>query len=139
MIIGYAGGTWDMFHIGHLNILKAARSQCDRLIVGVKPDEAVFQSKQKYPIIPYNERCEILRAIRYVDAIVPLDRLEADLQICTEIGANVQFIGSDYKGTPYFNKLEQDFARAGKKLIFLPYTENTSSTILREKLLGYGK
>ncbi len=133
MIIGYTTGVYDMFHIGHLNILKRAKEQCDYLIVGVSTDELVQHDKNKTPIIPFAERCAIVEAIRYVDKVVPqLDK--------NKFGAwekyhfNKMFVGSDWKGTPQWAKFEEEFAPVGVEIVYLDHTDGISSTILRDRL-----
>ncbi len=134
MIIGYTTGVYDMFHIGHLNILKRAKEQCDYLIVGVSTDELVLKEKNKLPIIPFAERCEIVRAIKYVDRIVPqYDKNKADAW--SRLGFHKMFVGSDWKGTPQWKQFEQDFAQLGVQIVYLDHTDGISSTILREKIL----
>lgn len=131
--IGYTTGVYDMFHIGHLNILKRAKEQCDYLIVGVTTDELCFARKQKYPIICEAERMEIVQAIRYVDRVVPqadMDKLRA----VREYGADAVFVGSDWKGTPAWEAYEKEFAQVGCSVVYLDHTEGISSTILRERL-----
>lgn len=133
MVVGYTTGVFDMFHIGHLNILKRAKQQCDYLIVGVTTDELCYSRKQKFPVICENERMEIVGSIRYVDKVVPqinMDKLEA----VKEFGANVVFVGSDWKGTDAWNQYEKDFAQVGCSVVYLDHTDGISSSMLREKL-----
>lgn len=133
MIIGYTTGVFDMFHIGHLNILKRAKEQCDYLIVGVTTDELCYSRKQKYPVICETERMEIVGSIRYVDKVVPqinMDKLEA----VKEYGANIVFVGSDWKGTDAWNQYEKDFAQVGCSVVYLDHTDGISSSMLLEKL-----
>lgn len=133
MIIGYTTGVYDMFHIGHLNILKRAKSQCDYLIVGVSTDELVLQEKNKMPIIPFDERCEIVSAIKYVDRVVPqLNKNKK--QAWEEFKFNKMFVGSDWKGSPQWIQFEIDFAPLGVEIVYLDHTDGISSTILRDKL-----
>lgn len=133
MIIGYTTGVYDMFHIGHLNILKRAKEQCDYLIVGVSTDELVQHDKNKTPIIPFVERCAIVEAIKYVDKVVP----QTDKN---KFGAwekyhfNKMFVGSDWKGTPQWAKFEEEFAPVGVEIVYLDHTDGISSTILRDRL-----
>lgn len=132
-IIGYTTGVFDMFHIGHLNILKRAKEQCDYLIVGVSTDELCKSYKKKEPIIPYEERKAIIEAIKYVDEVVPQtdrDKFAA----WQRIGFDIMFVGDDWKNSPLFTELEKKFKDVGVKIVFFPYTKTTSSTILREKL-----
>ncbi len=132
-IIGYTTGVFDMFHIGHLNILKRAKEQCDYLIVGVSTDELCKSYKKKEPIIPYEERKAIIEAIKYVDEVVPQtdrDKFAA----WQRIGFDIMFVGDDWKNSPLFTELEKKIKNVGVKIVFFPYTKTTSSTILREKL-----
>ena len=132
-IIGYTTGVYDMFHIGHLNILKRAKEQCDYLIVGVSTDELVQEYKKKKPIIPFEERVEIVKAIKYVDVVVPqvsMDKFEA----WKTLHFDVLFHGDDWKGTPLWNKYEEEFAPLGVEIVYYPHTNGISSTKLREKI-----
>lgn len=130
--IGYTTGVFDMFHIGHLNILKNARSQCDYLIVGVTTDELVSYKKKK-AIIPHDERMEIVKAIRYVDKVVPQESMDK-MAAWSDHHFDVMFVGSDWQGTDKWNKLEEDFAKVGTDIVYFPYTKGTSSTKLRNVL-----
>ena len=132
-IIGYTTGVFDMFHIGHLNILKRAKEQCDYLIVGVSTDEVVEEYKTKTPIIKFEERIAIVEAIKYVDEVVPqttMDKMEAWKQLKFD----VMFHGSDWKGSDMYNHIIEKFNNVGVKVIFLPHTEGVSSTLLTEVL-----
>lgn len=134
IIVGYTTGVFDMFHIGHLNLLKNAKAHCDFLIVGVSTDEVVESYKNHLPIIPFKERFEIVSAIKYVDKVVPqisMDKMEA----YKKLKFDVLFHGSDWKGSDMYNKIIEDFSKIGVDVVFLPHTEGTSSTMLREKLL----
>lgn len=132
-IVGYTTGVFDMFHIGHLNILKRAKEQCDYLIVGVSTDELCKSYKKKEPIIPYEERKAIIEAIKYVDEVIPqTDRNK--FAAWQRIGFDIMFVGDDWKNSPLFTELEKKFKDVGVKIVFFPYTKTTSSTILREKL-----
>lgn len=133
MKIGYTTGVFDMFHIGHLNILKRAKELCDYLVVGVSTDELVESYKHKTPVIPYEERVAIVRAIRYVDEVVPQitrDKIEAQ----ERIGFDIMFVGDDWKGKPLFVEVESELAKRGVDVVYFPYTNGTSSTLLGEKL-----
>lgn len=133
MIIGYTTGVFDMFHIGHLNILRRAKEQCDYLIVGVSTDELVQQDKNKIPIIPYNQRIEIVSAIKYVDQVVPQlnkNKIAAWKKYCF----NKMFVGSDWRGTSQWNFFERQFNPLGVKIIYLEHTDGISSTLLRERI-----
>ena len=131
--IGYTTGVFDMFHIGHLNILKRAKEQCDYLIVGVSTDELVKDYKHKTPIIPFEERCAIVEAIRYVDEVVPQSSMDK-LKAWEVIKFDAMFHGSDWKGTKLYSNYECEFAKIGVDLVFLPHTDGTSSTELSQKL-----
>ena len=134
MVIGYTTGVFDMFHIGHLNILKRAKEQCDYLIVGVSTDELVQREKNKMPIIPFSERCAIVEAIRYVDQVVPQWDKNKFLA-WKKYNFHKMFVGSDWKGTPQWIQFEKEFAPVGVKIIYLNHTEGVSSTLLREKIM----
>ncbi len=132
MIIGYTTGVFDLFHIGHLNLLKNARGMCDRLIVGVTTDELV-QYKGKNAMIPFEDRIEIVRSCKYVDAAVPqydMDKLKA----CKEIGASMLFVGDDWYGTQKWQQYEAEFEKEGIKIVYFPYTRGVSSTKIAETL-----
>lgn len=133
--IGYTTGVFDMFHVGHLNILKKAKEQCDFLIVGVSTDELVNEYKNKTPIIPFEDRMKIVEAIKYVDKVVPqvnMDKFDAWLNL----RFNVIFHGDDWKNSSMYNEIEKKFESVGVDLVYFPYTKSTSSTILREKILN---
>ena len=131
--IGYTTGVYDMFHIGHLNILKRAKEQCDYLIVGVTTDELCFKRKEKYPIICEKDRMAIVEAIRYVDKVVPQVDMDK-LKVVKELHADAVFVGSDWKGTEAWNQYEKDFAAVGCSVVYLDHTDGISSSILRDKL-----
>ena len=133
MVIGYTTGVYDMFHMGHLNILKRAKEQCDYLIVGVSTDELVQHDKNKTPIIPFEERCAIVEAIRYVDKVVPQTD-KNKFAAWEKYHFNKMFVGSDWKGSPQWNRYEKQFAPVGVEIIYLDHTDGLSSTILRDKL-----
>ena len=128
-IIGYTTGVFDMFHIGHLNILRRAKEQCDYLTVGVSTDELVIQEKNKTPIIPFLERIEIVKAIRYVDEVVPQIN-KNKLEAWNKLHFNKMFVGSDWQGTSTWYKYEQEFTPIGVQIIYLPHTDGISSTQL---------
>lgn len=133
-VIGYTTGVYDMFHIGHLNILRRAKEHCDYLIVGVSTDELVQKEKNKTPVIPWEERAEIIKAIRYVDEVVPQpdkDKLAA----WERYHFDKMFVGSDWEGTPQWKKFEEQFAPLGVEIVYLPHTDGVSST----KLTNYIK
>lgn len=134
--IGYTTGVFDMFHIGHLNILRRAKEQCDYLIVGVSTDELVQDYKNKTPIVPFEERKAIVDAIKYVDEVVPqtsMDKFEA----WKKLHFNAIFHGDDWKGSTLYKEIEEKLSSVGVDMVFLPHTDGTSSTILSEKLSKY--
>lgn len=133
MIVGYTTGVYDMFHIGHLNILKRAKEQCDYLIVGVSTDELVQHDKNKTPIIPFEERCAIVEAIRYVDKVVPQTD-KNKFAAWEKYHFNKMFVGSDWKGTPQWAKFEEEVSPVGVEIVYLDHTDGISSTILRNRL-----
>ncbi len=130
--IGYTTGVFDMFHIGHLNILKRAKEQCEYLIVGVSTDEVVQQYKNKMPVIPFEQRCAIVSAIKYVDEVVAQTTLDK-MQAYKELKFNALFHGSDWQNSDMYNKITEEFAAVGVDMVFLPHTDGISSTILCEK------
>ena len=131
--VGYTTGVFDMFHIGHLNILARAKEQCEYLIVGVTTDELCILRKNKKPIICEDERVKIVQAIRYVDRVV-LQRDMDKLSAVKELGCDVVFVGSDWQGTESWNKYEKEFAEIGCQVVYLDHTDGISSTILRERM-----
>ena len=131
MIIGYTTGVFDMFHIGHLNILRRAKEQCDYLIVGVSTDELVQKDKNKTPVIPYSERSAIVEAIKYVDKVVPQED-KNKFGAWEKYKFDVMFVGSDWKGTPQWEGFEKQFAPVGVKIVYLQHTDGISSTQLTD-------
>lgn len=135
MIIGYTTGVFDMFHIGHLNILRRAKEQCDYLIVGVSTDELVIHEKNKLPIIPFEERRAIVEAIKYVDRVVEQPD-KNKFAAWERYGFHKMFVGSDWKGTPQWNLFEEQFSTLDVEIVYLKHTDGISSTELRKKVLG---
>ena len=133
MIIGYTSGVFDMFHVGHLNILRAAKAQCDFLIVGVTTDQLCIERKKKTPIIPESDRIAIVESIRYVDQVI-LQKNMNKLKVVQEFGVNRVFVGSDWKGTPQWDRYEKEFATVGCEVVYIEHTDGISSSILRERL-----
>ncbi len=127
--IGYTTGVFDMFHVGHLNILKRAKAQCEHLIVGVSTDELVKSYKQKTPIIPFEERFAIVGAIKYVDEVVPQTSMDK-FKAWEQLKFNVLFHGSDWKDSEMYNAIVKQFAPIGVDVVFLPHTSGVSSTLL---------
>lgn len=137
--LGYTAGVFDLFHVGHLNVIKKAKEQCDYLIVAVSTDELVQKYKNKLPIIPYEERKAIIQSIRYVDEVVPqIDRDK--IAAFQKYHFDVMFVGDDWKGNSVFNEVELYMKNYDKEVIYIPHTPNISSTILKEVLLRiYGE
>ncbi len=135
-VIGYTTGVYDMFHIGHLNVIRRARELCDFLIVGVSTDELVINEKGKRPVIPYEERVAIVEAIKYVDQVVP----QTDKN---KYGAwekyhfDKMFVGSDWQGTPQWKHYEEQFEPVGVEIVYLPHTDGISSTQLTAIIKKY--
>lgn len=128
-IIGYTTGVYDMFHIGHLNVIKKAKEACDFLIVGVSTDELVEKEKNKTPVIPFEERKQIIEALKYVDMVVP--QINKNKKAAWEkYHFNKMFVGSDWQGTPQWNKFEEEFKPLGVEIVYLPHTDGISSTKL---------
>ena len=131
--IGYTTGVFDMFHIGHLNILKRAKEQCEFLVVGVTTDELCYSRKQKNPIIPQENRVAIVQAIRYVDQVVLQENMDK-VSAAKKVGCDVIFVGSDWKGTASWNEYEKNLAEIACEVVYLDHTDGISSSILRERL-----
>lgn len=132
MIIGYTTGVYDLFHVGHLNLLKNAKGMCDKLVVGVTVDELV-QYKGKQTMIPFEDRIELVRSCKYVDAAIPqydMDKLTA----CMKLGASYLFVGDDWYGTEKWKRYEEEFAKHNIKIVYFPYTKGISSTKIKEAL-----
>ena len=136
--IGYTTGVFDMFHVGHLNILRQAKENCDYLIVGVSGDELVESYKNKTPIIPFEHRKEIVESIKYVDEVVVQSHRDK-MKSFHEIGFDIMFVGSDWKGSELFNVLEKEFKKYNAIIHFFQYTDGISSTRLRKILASDSK
>ena len=132
MVIGYTAGVFDLFHIGHLTLLKNAKALCDKLIVGVTVDELVLY-KGKHAMIPFSDRIEIIRNIKCVDAAGPQYDMDK-LTMCKKLGATMLFVGDDWYATDKWKEYEKDFQEAGIKIIYFPYTHGVSSTKITEAL-----
>ena len=132
--IGYLSGTFDLFHVGHLNLLKRAKQQCDYLIVGVHPDAS---HKGKETFIPFEERLQIVGSVKYVDKVIQSSKEDSDVWAAYHY--TKLFVGSDYKGTERFNRYEEYFKDKGVEIVYFPYTKGTSSTQIREKILKNNK
>jgi len=132
MTVGYTCGVYDLFHIGHLNLLKNAKGLCDKLIVGVTVDELVAY-KHKKAVIPFEERLEIVRNIKCVDAAIPQDDLDK-FKAWEKIHFDILFVGDDWFKSPSWKTMERKFKKVGVRVVYFPYTKGTSSTILNETL-----
>ncbi|MBQ3134211.1 MAG: adenylyltransferase/cytidyltransferase family protein [Oscillospiraceae bacterium] len=134
--VGYTAGVYDMFHIGHLNVIRNARQLCDKLIVAVSTDELVTNEKGVVPIIAFEERLQIVQALRYVDQVVPQESyaIEGKIRAAKEYGVDVMFVGDDWKGSAKWNSIEQRLAEIGVDVVYLPHTDGISSTMLRQTL-----
>lgn len=130
--IGYTAGVFDLFHIGHLNLLKNAKGVCDKLVVGVTVDDLV-EYKGKKPMIPYEDRAEIVRSIKYVDSVIPQENMDK-LTVCKKLKASYLFVGDDWYNTEKWNDYEKEFAKEGIKIVYFPYTQGISSTKISEAL-----
>lgn len=133
MIVGYTTGVFDMFHVGHLNLLRRAKEQCDRLIVGVSTDEVVRAYKHHDPIVSFEERVAIVKAIRYVDEVVPQTSMDKYAAWET-LRYNRLFHGNDWKGSAMYNEVEAKLRAVGVEVVYFPYTQGTSSTQLSAAL-----
>lgn len=132
MIIGYTSGVFDLFHIGHLNLLKNAKGMCDKLIVGVTVDDLVTY-KGKRAMIPYEDRAEIVRNIKYVDAVIPQYNMNK-LEMCSKIQADILFVGDDWYNTKKWKDFEKELSEIDVKVVYFPYTKGISSTKITQAL-----
>ena len=132
MVIGYTTGVFDLFHIGHLYLLRNAKSLCDKLIVGVTTDELVSY-KNKKAVIPFEERIEIIRNIKYVDTAIPQSNMDK-FAAWQKLKFDIMFVGDDWFHTKKWDAFDSKFKQVGVKIIYLPYTKDTSSTLLKEML-----
>lgn len=134
-VIGYVPGGWDMFHIGHLNMLLRSRAYCDRLIVGVATDQSLYRAKKRYPVVPLAERLQIIAALRAVDEVV-IDQ-GSKIEVFARHRFDVLFKGDDWRDTPKGDQLIADMAAVGVKVHFLSYTPTTSSSLLRKVVTAW--
>ncbi len=134
MIVGYTTGVYDLFHIGHLNLLKNAKGMCDKLIVGVTTDELVSY-KNKKAVIPFEERIEIVRNIKYVDAVVPQENMNK-FEAWEILKFDIMFVGDDWEKTDKWKDFETRFGEVGVKIVYFPYTRTTSSTLINKTLVN---
>ncbi|UYZ82839.1 adenylyltransferase/cytidyltransferase family protein [Entomomonas sp. E2T0] len=133
MQVGYTSGVYDLFHIGHLNLLKNAKGLCDKLIVGITVDELVSY-KNKKAVIPFEERIEIVRNIKFVDAAIPQENIDK-FEMWKKIKFDILFVGDDWFNSESWQKMEEKFKEVGVRVVYFPYTKSTSSTLLNETLL----
>lgn len=133
MIVGYTAGAFDLFHIGHLNLIKRAKEKCDYLIVGVTTDELIMNTKNKTPVIPYEERSVIVESLKYVDKVVPQDDLDK-VKAWEKYHYNVLFSGDDWKTSERWQGYERELKKHDVEVVYFPYTKTTSSTLLTKAL-----
>ena len=131
--IGYTTGVYDLFHIGHLNVLRNAKDLCEYLIVGVSTDELVKHDKNKTPVIPFDERFKIVEAIKYVDQVV-VQSNKNKMEAWEKYHFDAMFVGSDWEGTSTWKRFEEEFKPLGVDIVYLPHTDETCSTLLTEVL-----
>lgn len=136
-IIGYTSGVYDMFHIGHLNLLERAKKMCDFLVVGVSTDEVVENNKHKKPVISYQDRAKIVEAIRYVDKVIAQERydVQGKVDVVLKYKIDIVFVGSDWQGTEKWQQIENELSKYGCKVVYLPHTDGISSSMLRNKII----
>jgi glycerol-3-phosphate cytidylyltransferase len=134
MIVGYTTGVFDLFHIGHLTLLKNAKSLCDKLIVGVTTDELLLDYKGKKSVIPFKERIQIVENIKFVDAVVPQNSMDK-LDMANKLKFNVMFVGDDWYNTEKWKTIEAQLKEIGVEIVYFPYTQGTSSTLINEILM----
>lgn len=133
MIVGYTTGVFDLFHIGHLNLLRNAKGMCDKLIVGVTTD-ALVSYKNKKSVIPFEERVEIVRSIKEVDAVIPQETMDK-FEAWQKLKFDVMFVGDDWFKSDKWQELDRMFKEVGVRIVYFPYTKGTSSTLLNEALV----
>ena len=133
MEIGYTTGVFDLFHIGHVNILRNAKSMCDRLVVGVTTDELIYEYKKKKAVIAFEERCEVVRNSKWVDVVIPQETMNK-FESWEKIRFNIMFVGDDWFQSPKWDTFDKQFAEVGVRIVYFPYTKGTSSTLINEIL-----
>lgn len=132
MILGYTTGVFDLFHVGHVNLLRNARALCDKLVVGVTVDELVAY-KNKKAVIPFNERMDVVRACRYVDVAIAQESMDK-FSVWEKVKFDVMFVGDDWYQSERWKSLEQKFTEVGVRIIYFPYTKGTSSSLINSTL-----
>ena len=131
--IGYTTGTFDLFHVGHLNLLEKAKKHCEILLVGVSTDELVKQYKGEYPIIPFEDRIRIVEALRCVDKVIPQRTLNK-VDVLSEVRYDVLFHGDDWKNTSTYNEIEKQLKERKIECVYFPYTKSISTKSIKEKI-----
>jgi len=132
-IIGYTSGVFDLFHVGHLNLLRNSKGLCDKLVVGVTSDELVSY-KNKKAVIPHSERMEIVRNISCVDAVVPQNDMDK-IKMWERLKFDIMFVGDDWLDTPKWKELDAQFKSLGVEIVYFPYTKGVSSTLINSALV----
>ncbi len=135
---GYTAGAFDMFHVGHLNLLERAKNECEYLIVGVTSDDIIIRTKKHIPIIPEEERMRIVGALKCVDEVVLQDDLDK-VAAWEKLHYDVLFSGSDWQGVERWVKYEQELRKRGADVVYFPYTDMISSSKIREKIANTEK
>ena len=138
MIIGYTAGAFDLFHVGHLNLLKKSKENCDKLIVGITTDELIFQTKHKHPFVSLKDRMEIISSIKYVDQVVVQDDLDK-VKAWERYKYDILFSGDDWKGNPRWLDYERRLKQCGSgiDIMYFSYTNSVSSTKLQDIINNY--
>lgn len=136
IIIGYTTGVFDLFHAGHVRILKKAKSLCDKLIVGASTDRLVKKYKNKYPVLKHKERIEVVKSIKYVDYVVSQNTLNK-FTSWKKLKYDFIFVGDDWFATKKWMKLDKEFKTLGVRIVYLPYTKGISSTKINNILNKY--
>ncbi len=134
MIIGYTSGVYDLFHVGHVNLLRNAKAMCDKLVVGVTVDELVSY-KGKNSVIPYHERIEVVRSCQYVDVAIPQKNMDKSAA-AKKNHASFLFVGDDWYETAKWEEHEKELGKVGCRVIYFPYTQGTSSTLINQTLIN---
>ena len=137
MILGYTTGVFDLFHVGHVNLLRNAKGMCDKLVVGVTTDELVSY-KNKKSVISFEERMEVVRSCRYVDAVIPQEDMDKFVQ-WQKIKFDVMFVGDDWFKSEKWQAIDQQFKKEGVRVVYFPYSKGTSSTLINNVLLDLRK
>jgi glycerol-3-phosphate cytidylyltransferase len=137
-IVGYTCGVYDLFHVGHVNMLKQSKVLCDKLIVGVSEDEIVINDKGKHPVIPFLERIQVVEACKYTDLAIP-QRDRDKYGAWEKLKFDILFVGDDWHNDPKWNKYEEKLKKVNVKIVYFPYTGGTSSTLINQILINLRK